>query len=120
MSPTAPATEVVNEVGAAVGLAQALKSMGFAPDVVSALVQKVKEEVPSGDPIAMLAAVQRITAPAPVSKPVRRRKAGPADAAPADPSDVRRFAAAAGEGGGAYSEMVAAGLVGPAAGREAA
>lgn len=119
-APCGPAPS--QEAGAAASVGAALAAVGFGADEVSALVAKAKEEVPSEDPLGLLAAVLRLATPAAAAKPRKRCKSAPkASEAPLDSEDVRRFTDKAGAAAGdAYGNMVAAGLIQPAAGRVAA
>jgi hypothetical protein len=91
-------------------MAAALASMGFAPDYAAAVVAAAKKEVPSGDPLALLAAVHKIAAPTSATGPEKRGKGRRQSSEPTDPADVRRFAARQGAGS-AYEEMVESGLI---------
>jgi hypothetical protein len=115
-----PEAQPPGESQAALSLASALAGMGFAPDVAEAFVAAARKEVPSGDPVAMLAAVSAMVAPASVKKQERpRKRAGSASQASSDPQDVRRFGGS-GRSESVYDGMVAEGLIGSGAALEAA
>lgn len=107
---TQPPRRAASELGAptevAASLAKALSAMGVADDAAAAILARVDQAVPTGDPIAIINALVETVGSRPPPGPAKRRKS---TTKLDDPNDVR---AALEAGTSAYDGLKAAGLIG--------